>query len=342
MEKESCKILFKDDTYFYADEVLCVDVHSFIYVICATYQLDEISGKRNGSVLLYKKLHDEKSFVLLKRLKCDGIYNMKLFKHDGKVLLFSACAQAKINVYTLENDDLTLTAKFEGNESDLFLSIDTMNSLNELFVVASNNIGMISVYKYYGESFECVIEWKAHHYETWAVCFEVGNNSEVFSGADDGALVRWKLDYSTNNAYPLKKKQHEMGICSILNHPSDSNLLAYGSYDEHVRILNKDTSQIIYSVNTNGGVWRFNFSPNDENLIATASMHGGVCIINIKEQKILQNFRGHESIAYGVDWIDSTTLASCSFYDHTFLIWTYLDNRHFSSNDVLNLSNIVL
>jgi diphthine methyl ester acylhydrolase len=83
-----------------------------------------------------------------------------------------------------------------------------------------------------------------------------------------------------------------------------------------------------------GGVWRLKWhsAPERQNNLLVACMHDGFKIVNYSrdtEPTILQEFRQHESLAYGADWYAppgagsaKTTVASCSFYDHKLCLWT--------------------
>ena len=84
------------------------------------------------------------------------------------------------------------------------------------------------------------------------------------------------------------------------------------------------------TLNMGGGVWRIRqISSTDDlptsKILATACMHAGFKLVDKTEMKILTDYE-HESVAYGIDFKvlrsdDTTTLASCSFYDHTLKIW---------------------
>jgi diphthamide biosynthesis protein 7 len=62
--------------------------------------------------------------------------------------------------------------------------------------------------------------------------------------------------------------------------------------------------------------------------IAAACMHGGVHVLGLSASQTphfssLLHYRGHDSIAYGVDWCCAgQAVASCSFYDHQLHFWS--------------------
>lgn len=72
-----------------------------------------------------------------------------------------------------------------------------------------------------------------------------------------------------------------------------------------------------------GGVWRFKC--NGE-LVLAACMHRGFVIVRIDGEvvEVVEEYLGHESLAYGADWYDDdgrSLVATCSFYDKAMHVW---------------------
>lgn len=129
-----------------------------------------------------------------------------------------------------------------------------------------------------------------------------------------------------------KQKAHSMGVCCIQSHPLVENMVCTGSYDEQVRIWDtRNISQPLISskVSVGGGVWRLKWHPRNPNLLLAACMHDGFKILdNFDEGKVVCDYKGHNSLAYGADWrrnssnADSElTVATCSFYDRSLHVW---------------------
>ena len=103
----------------------------------------------------------------------------------------------------------------------------------------------------------------------------------------------------------------------------------------------------ICQADVGGGAWRVKWHPSVErkNDLLVACMHDGFKVIRFsstalglgdgaekdvpsEEWKIAKCFNEHSSLAYGVDWScadaddsETTTIASCSFYDHVLYTW---------------------
>ena len=93
----------------------------------------------------------------------------------------------------------------------------------------------------------------------------------------------------------------------------------------------------LQELSVGGGVWRIKLNPLESNLAALACMHGGFKVVDVDRNEIIGSYNGHESLAYGIDWYDGDIgtrpgnrnglLASCSFYDHSLQIWTFIDAK---------------
>ncbi len=93
------------------------------------------------------------------------------------------------------------------------------------------------------------------------------------------------------------------------------------SYDEMLRCWDtRNPKRPLYSAAMGGGVWRIK---QKGNLLALACMNAGFHLVGDDidgEKKV--SYEEHDSLAYGVDWkLGSSTIASCSFYDHLLRIW---------------------
>lgn len=83
---------------------------------------------------------------------------------------------------------------------------------------------------------------------------------------------------------------------------------------------------------TGGGVWRLKWHPSDPTLLLAACMHNGCAVYSTdaasRKLEAAATYHGHSSLAYGADWCwagqaQSNLVASCSFYDRGFHLWTF-------------------
>ncbi len=106
------------------------------------------------------------------------------------------------------------------------------------------------------------------------------------------------------------------------------------SYDENLRIFDsRNIRSALHTVPTGGGIWRTKWHPSPARPgdLLLACMHGGAKTVRLggggDGWEITHDFQAHESIAYGAGWgteVDDageSTVATCSFYDHTLHLW---------------------
>ena len=75
-------------------------------------------------------------------------------------------------------------------------------------------------------------------------------------------------------------------------------------------------------------MWRLKWHP-EKPYIMVAGMHSGFHIIDNNhladsdEQSLVldHTYSGHDSLAYGADWLDGGRVATCSFYDKLMTVW---------------------
>ena len=102
-----------------------------------------------------------------------------------------------------------------------------------------------------------------------------------------------------------------MGVCSIQSNREQENLLAVGSYDEHVRLFDtRSLRRPLSETRLGGGIWRVKWDPFGTGKILTASMHNGFHVvdgrdINTEPLPVLAHY-DHQTpvgcLGYGADW----------------------------------------
>lgn len=90
-------------------------------------------------------------------------------------------------------------------------------------------------------------------------------------------------------------------------------------------------AQLLFQISCGGGVWRLKFHPRKQDCLVAACMHDGFKVLQLTEEhqelKVVEEYRGHGSLAYGGDWSwapseAASKLATCSFYDNLLHLWT--------------------
>jgi diphthamide biosynthesis protein 7 len=347
------------DTEYSADSVEFCPIKGFQqnYVI-GTYQVEnnkeDQNYSRKGRIYLKSTINTE----LIQSIETSAVLDIKWSQNLIKNSPFlCSSTETEIDIYSLK-DKLSLITSVQSNNA-LNLSCDFEKNTSENNLCVSNSKGNIQLLNLTNTDLIVESEWKAHDYEAWICAF--GKNNIIYTGGDD--MLFKTYDTRSQTAVNVNKS-HEAGVCSIQSHPTIDNLLVTGSYDEFIRVwdtrmMRRETDKL----STGGGVWRLKFHPTDPSLLLAACMYNGFHIFkltggdltkftgegfdsiiagventsleahtrDLKNIKLehAQEYKKHESIAYGCDWsyLNDNMIGSCSFYDHLFTLWNYRANK---------------
>ncbi|KAJ7900354.1 WD40-repeat-containing domain protein [Mycena olivaceomarginata] len=342
-----------EDTIFPADSVeFCPHPAARDVLVCGTYNLEKNAAapegskqKRTGQCLVYRVEPSSATLTKTQAVDLPAVLDTKWCHRSlsAPPLLGVADSEGNISLYEWKDNELQSHSSVSCAPSDvLCLSLDWSNrrhpiALGSLVVSLSN--GSLCHLSPSESGLSITNSWHAHDFEPWIAAWDYWDSSLIYSGGDDLKLKGWDIRQGFSQP-TFTNKRFEAGITTIQSHPHIENQFAVGSYDNTVRLFDKRKPLLpVTQVDVGGGAWRVKWHPSASRKqdLLVACMHDGFKVVRFAEPEgagldggeVLKRFDSHTSLAYGADWSfdDSgsegeTSIASCSFYDHTLRLWT--------------------
>ena len=294
-------------------------------VAVASYELLPDTGARLGQVAL-GVAGPGPEYRHHSALACAGVLDMK-WRHggDSDPVLAVAESSGAVSLLSVHQDEEAVchleTSHSVTVTSGLCLALEWSRLEDRLAV--SDSLGAVTVLALARGTLEVVATLPGHSFEAWTVCFSRHEPSTLYSGGDVCKLNCYDLRTSEQGAVRANKSSHGMGVTSMVS--TDSSLLT-GSYDHQVRewdLRNIKCEQRSFGVG--GGVWRLKPRPEEPGKLLVAAMHDGFKVVDLGDGgRVVQEYREHESLAYGADWVTETSshcvVTTCSFYDR---LWAF-------------------
>jgi diphthamide biosynthesis protein 7 len=219
------------------------------YFACGTYELDESSKERAGSIVVVK-YNKEKLCVTSEVTTGSGVLDMKFCSN----CLGAVLSDGSLDIFNFEHQDndvqLQRTLSVNKEDEGLFLSLDFQDRFSDATVLSlgskiavSTQTGSVIVYRYNESSLDEDLHISTAHslfgeaMPAWIVAFDPHDRHTLLSGGDDCKFRLW--DMRASDTPTSLNKQHTAGVTSAQWHPTDSNRFVTGSYDEHLMVWDR-------------------------------------------------------------------------------------------------------
>ena len=326
MEAGKCWIRLDTEYSACSVEVVTSDQWGSLAAV-GLYQLEEGSGARLGRILLLSlTLEGGDAGPTCREVdrvqQCPAVLDMKWWTSGRNCRLAVADAAGDLTLYRLDSAACRLERQVSLNLTPgLTLALDWTLDGKELVVSDSN--GKVHLVRVGESDLTATTTLAAHSHEAWTCCWDRGQGGPlVYSGGGDCVLCLWDGRVGER---PVQRnsKTHQAGVTAV----QCDTLLRSGSYDEQVRVWEpRQLRSELHTTAVGGGVWRIRQS-GEHTLVA--AMHDGFKLV--RAGRVEAEYRGHASLAYGADWTGLQLeregqrhhlLATSSFYDHLFTLWT--------------------
>ncbi len=297
-------------------------------IVVGTYELQDpdkpdlnVSQSREGAVVVYDQ---SLNVVASKTFPC-GVLDLKL-RPDSSTFA-AAMSDGSIRLLLVSGDAVEEEMRIDGPGICLSVSWSSSNLL-----LSSHSDSTVQLYDVAEASARCIESaHKFPYINALAECWTVASHSGVswfVSGGDDGSLKCWDIA-SLARIWELRDP-YTAGVTAavISTVEDDSAHLLAGSYDFTLLLLSVSIDgsrkSILRKIDCGGGVWRIK-PAKFSSLVLVGAMHYGCVVLDPKNEEgceKIAEFREHDSMAYGADWVENDTCASCSFYDRKVFVWT--------------------
>jgi WD40 repeat protein len=99
----------------------------------------------------------------------------------------------------------------------------------------------------------------------------------------------------------------------------DENTLLSGCYDDRIRKFDlRHLAVPVSEFKSIGGIWRM--KPHSGKLYV-AACYGGCQVLRLDTFDLVEEYKGHESMVYGIGALGDSNVVSCSFYDKSIRFW---------------------
>lgn len=330
-------------------------------VVIGTYVLENSSNssqasscasRRKGSVLLVEAVRaqrgdEDSTFHLSLREEAALPAVLDVQRSPSSDTVYAGCAESSLFAVNRGEDSQLLHCERVtpacDDEERMTLSVDVVDDEVGKLIATSNSKGGIALDRISNSGIvERVFEKEeGHSLEAWSVCIDrysqqqVGERSVLYSGGDDGMLCGWRCD--VNDAVFRRRNAHGgVGVTTVATRTGHEYEVWSGGYDDTVRVWDtRSMRRCVKELGVGGGVWRIKFHPREEEYVLVAAMYEGCKAlrwVNSGELRTVCGFDEHESIAYGVCWLEGLdwdgrlVAMSGSFYDCGVHVWS-VDTR---------------
>jgi WD40 repeat protein len=275
-------------------------------VFVGMYEYQESSSTRGGGFLVTDKV----GTILTTSERDFGCLDAKWLSDD---MLVIACSDGIIRWYDAAQREILQETKLSsttgsGCTENILMTVDSVQDIT----AAISAKGVLSIIKGRSE----IDQWEAHNpvYESWCCGLNPGGEM-VVTGSDDCSLKYW--DVRTREIVHHDKRNHTMGTTCV--EFLDENTLLSGCYDDRIRKFDlRHLAVPMSEFKSIGGIWRM--KPHSGKLYV-AACYGGCQVLRLDTFDPVEEYKGHESMVYGIGALGDSNVVSCSFYDKSIRFW---------------------